>query len=79
MAASTGPFSRPFKVSGPENNCANGALAADMLLTAAGNTVSAIAQALTNAAQLVVGVSLGVRFTRTFVRVAPQAHCLRLF
>ena len=49
-----------------------GALAASLLLTASGHTWSAIPTALTNAAQLVIGISLGVRFTRSFVHLAPR-------
>ena len=49
-----------------------GALAVAVLLTATGYTLSAIPQALTNAAQLVIGISLGVRFTREFVHLAPR-------
>lgn len=49
-----------------------GALAVSLLLTANGVTLSGIPQWLTNAAQLVIGVSLGVRFTRGFVHMAPR-------
>ena len=49
-----------------------GALLVALLLTAAGITLSAIPQAMTNAAQLVIGISLGVRFTRDFVHLAPR-------
>lgn len=49
-----------------------GALAVALLLTASGVTLSGIPQPLINAAQLVIGVSLGVRFTRGFVRMAPR-------
>ena len=49
-----------------------GALAASMLLTANGQTWSAIPTGMTNAAQLVIGISLGVRFTRSFVHLAPR-------
>lgn len=49
-----------------------GALLVAVLLTATGYTLSAIPQALTNAAQLVIGISLGVRFTREFVHLAPR-------
>jgi uncharacterized protein len=49
-----------------------GALGAALLLTASGTTLSAIPQELTNAAQLLIGVSLGVRFTRSFVHQAPR-------
>ena len=49
-----------------------GAMAASLLLTASGHTWSAIPTVLTNAAQLVIGISLGVRFTRSFVHLAPR-------
>ena len=49
-----------------------GALLAALLLTAFGVTLSAIPQGMTNAAQLVIGISLGVRFTRGFVHLAPR-------
>ena len=49
-----------------------GALAMSLLLTANDVSLSGIPQPLTNAAQLVIGVSLGVRFTRAFVHMAPR-------
>ena len=49
-----------------------GSLAAAALLTASGHIWSAIPTWLTNAAQLVIGISLGVRFTRSFVYLAPR-------
>ena len=49
-----------------------GALAASLFLTASGQTWSAIPVWLTNAAQLVIGISLGVRFTRSVVHLAPR-------
>jgi uncharacterized protein len=49
-----------------------GALAVSLLLTASGIKLSAIPQAMTNAAQLLIGISLGVRFTRAFVHMAPR-------
>ena len=49
-----------------------GPLAAAALLTANGQTWSALPTWLSNAAQLVIGISLGVRFTRSFVQVAPR-------
>ena len=49
-----------------------GALLVSLLLTANGVTLSAIPQPLSNAAQLVIGISLGVRFTRGFVHMAPR-------
>ena len=49
-----------------------GALAASLAVTASGHTWSAIPVWMTNAAQLVIGISLGVRFTRSFVHLAPR-------
>jgi membrane AbrB-like protein len=49
-----------------------GALVATMLITLAGVRLSALPVELTNAAQLVIGVSLGVRFSPAFVRAAPR-------
>ena len=49
-----------------------GALVVAMGLTMAGVSLSAIPQWLSNTAQLVIGVSLGVRFTSEFVHTAPR-------
>lgn len=49
-----------------------GALVVAMGLTMASVTLSAIPTWLSNAAQLVIGVSLGVRFTAGFVHTAPR-------
>ncbi len=49
-----------------------GALLVSMGLTMANVHLSAIPQPMTNAAQLVIGVSLGVRFRAEFVRTAPR-------
>ncbi len=49
-----------------------GALAASLAVTANGHTWSAIPTWMSNAAQLVIGISLGVRFTRSFVHLAPR-------
>ncbi len=49
-----------------------GALTVSLLLTACGFTLSALPPWLTNAAQLVIGISLGVRFSRGFVHMAPR-------
>jgi hypothetical protein len=49
-----------------------GALLASLLLTAFGGSLSAIPQWMSNAAQLLIGISLGVRFRRSFVRLAPR-------
>ena len=49
-----------------------GALAVALLLTAFDIKLSALPPALTNAAQLLIGISLGVRFTSGFVHMAPR-------
>ena len=49
-----------------------GALAVSLLLTAFDIKLSALPQAMTNAAQLLIGISLGVHFTRGFVHMAPR-------
>ncbi|MDR7151814.1 membrane AbrB-like protein [Hydrogenophaga palleronii] len=49
-----------------------GALVVTMGITLSGLTFSAIPTGLSNAAQLVIGVSLGVRFTRAFLHTAPR-------
>lgn len=49
-----------------------GALLAAMGLTLADVRLSALPPAFTNAAQLFIGVSLGVRFTPAFMRTAPR-------
>jgi uncharacterized protein len=49
-----------------------GALLVSMGLTLSGVVLSAIPTGLINAAQLVIGVSLGVRFTPAFVHTAPR-------
>lgn len=49
-----------------------GALLVSMGLALAGMSGTTLPTALTNAAQLVIGVSLGVRFRRDFIQVAPR-------
>jgi membrane AbrB-like protein len=49
-----------------------GALLASMGVTMAGLEWSAMPTSATNAAQLVIGVSLGVRFQREFLTAAPR-------
>lgn len=49
-----------------------GALVVAMAVTLCGVSLSAIPPAVSNAAQLVIGVSLGVRFTPAFVHTAPR-------
>jgi uncharacterized protein len=49
-----------------------GALLAAMAITMSGIELSAMPPWMTNAAQLLIGVSLGVRFSAAFVRTAPR-------
>ncbi len=49
-----------------------GSLLVTMAITLTGNTLSALPGWLTESAQLVIGVSLGVRFTPAFVHTAPR-------
>ena len=49
-----------------------GALLVAMGLTMAGVSLSALPTWLSNLAQLVIGVSLGVRFTSEFIHTAPR-------
>ncbi len=49
-----------------------GALLVSMVLTLSGVYWSAVPTGVSNAAQLVIGVSLGVRFQRDFVHTAPR-------
>lgn len=49
-----------------------GALVVTMAVTLAGVNLSAIPQPLSDVAQLLIGVSLGVRFTPAFVHTAPR-------
>jgi membrane AbrB-like protein len=49
-----------------------GSMAASLAVTATGQSWSAIPFWMTNAAQLVIGISLGVRFTRSFMHLAPR-------
>jgi len=49
-----------------------GALLVSMMLTMSGIELSAMPKGLSNAAQLLIGVGLGVRFTPAFVHTAPR-------
>jgi len=49
-----------------------GSLLTSMGLTIAGFELSAVPKELSNAAQLLIGISLGVRFTPAFVHTAPS-------
>jgi uncharacterized protein len=49
-----------------------GPLAAAAVITATGNTFSALPTVVVNGGQLLIGISLGVRFTPEFFRAAPR-------
>ena len=72
LAALTGAGALLMERLGRANPWFMGAFVVSMLLTATGQTLSALPQALVNAAQLVIGVSLGVRFRAGFLRTAPR-------
>ena len=57
---------------GRANPWVMGAMLVSMAVTMAGLHLSAVPQAVVNAAQLVIGVSLGVRFRAEFLHTAPR-------
>ena len=72
LGAATGAAALAMQALGRTNPWFMGALAAAMALTLSGVNLSAIPTPLSNAAQLAIGVSLGVRFTPDFVQAAPR-------
>ena len=66
LALATGAGAALMRLTGRANPWFIGPLLAAMGLTMADVNLSSVPTALTNAAQLVIGVSLGVRFTRRF-------------
>ncbi|TFZ02046.1 AbrB family transcriptional regulator [Ramlibacter humi] len=72
LLAITGVGSFLMSRTGRANPWFIGALLASMGLTVAGIELSAMPQPLTNAAQLIIGISLGVRFRAEFVHTAPR-------
>lgn len=72
MAALTGAGALLTDRLGRANPWFMGALLVSMGLTMADVGLSAVPQFLVNAAQLVIGVSLGVRFRADFLRTAPR-------
>ena len=72
LAALTGAGALLMLRLGRANPWFIGPLLVTMALTMASVTLTAIPQPLVNAAQLVIGVSLGVRFRRAFLRTAPR-------
>ena len=72
LALATGAGAWLMARTGRANPWFIGPLLVAMALTMADVHASAVPKALTNAAQLVIGVSLGVRFSRPFLRAAPR-------
>ncbi|GKT24240.1 AbrB family transcriptional regulator [Acidovorax sp. SUPP3334] len=72
FAALTGLGALAMDRLGRANPWFMGALLVSMGLAMAGITLSAVPQVLLNAAQLVIGVSLGVRFRPGFLHTAPR-------
>ncbi len=72
LAVATGVGSWLMARAGRPNPWFLGALLVSMGLTVAGIELSALPQWMTNLAQLVIGVSLGVRFEARFVHTAPM-------
>jgi len=72
LALATGAGALLMQGLGRANPWFMGSLVVSMGLTMAGITLSAIPVWLSNVAQLVIGVSLGVRFTAGFLHTAPR-------
>ena len=72
LALATGAGAALMRLTGGANPWFIGPLLAAMGLTMADVNLSSVPTALTNAAQLVIGVSLGVRCTRRFLQAAPR-------
>lgn len=72
MALLTGAGALAMDRLGRANPWFMGALVVSMGFAMAGVTFSAVPQGLVNAAQLVIGVSLGVRFRADFLHTAPR-------
>jgi hypothetical protein len=72
LGAATAAGSWLMARTGRANPWFMGALLASMGISMAGVELSAMPTQLTNAAQLLIGVSLGVRFQREFLQAAPR-------
>ncbi len=72
LALATGAGALVMQWLGRANPWFMGALLVSMGITMAGIHLSALPQWMTNGAQLVIGVSLGVRFTAEFLHTAPR-------
>lgn len=72
LALANGVGAWVMKRSGRANPWFMGALLVTMALTMAGQQWSGLPKGLTDAAQLVIGISLGVRFRPAFLHMAPR-------
>ncbi|HSV34633.1 MAG TPA: AbrB family transcriptional regulator [Ramlibacter sp.] len=72
LAVATGAGALLMQRTGRANPWFMGALLVAMGLTMTGLELSALPAWMTNGAQLVIGVSLGVRFSAEFLRAAPR-------
>ena len=72
LAVATGVGALLMRASGRTNPWFIGPLLVAMGFTLTGTTLSAVPTWLSNAAQLVIAVSLGVRFSREFLYTAPR-------
>lgn len=72
LALATGAGAQVVRMTGRANPWFMGPLLVAMGLTLAGIELSAVPRWMSNGAQLVIGVSLGVRFSAGFLRAAPQ-------
>lgn len=72
LASATGIGGLVMRIAGRTNPWFMGPLVVSMGFTMAGQQLSAVPVWLSNAAQLVIAVSLGVRFSREFLHTAPR-------
>lgn len=72
LGLATGAGAWLVRLTGRANPWFMGPLLVAMGLTLAGIELSGVPRWMSNAAQLVIGVSLGVRFSADFLRAAPQ-------
>lgn len=72
LIVATGAGALVMRRTGRANPWFIGALLVAMGLTMAGIDLSGVPQWMTNAAQLLIGVSLGVRFSAGFIQTAPR-------
>ena len=72
LAFATGAGALAMRATGRTNPWFIGSLVVSICITAGGWTPSAVPQWLSNAAQVVIAVSLGVRFSREFLHTAPR-------